>query len=280
MATKFASQLSVVAAEPLRVGINHLLPNKKIGSLKVSIVTVAFNSEATINHTLESVARQTYGHIEHIVIDGGSKDATLDIIQSYPHIAHWISEPDKGIYDAMNKGIKLATGDIIGFLNSDDEYADVGAIQRIVDRFEQINCDAVYSDLEYIDKNDPSKVVRQWKSKPYKKGQFLFGWMPPHPTFYVRTEIIRRCGLFNIELTNSADYEMMLRIVHKHGFIPSYVKGVLIKMRAGGASNGSLKKHLKANRQDRNAWVFNNLKPYFFTLYLKPARKLGQFLSL
>ncbi|HEU0063826.1 MAG TPA: glycosyltransferase family 2 protein [Flavisolibacter sp.] len=246
-------------------------------SFRVSIITVSYNSAATIKNTLESVRDQNYSNIEHIIIDGGSSDATLKIIDSFDHIAHCISEKDNGIYDAMNKGLQMASGDIIAFLNSDDVYADATVISNVVKQFEYKNTDTVYGDLNYVHKEDMNRVVRKWTSGNYTSNSFKMGWMPPHPSFFALKKVYEKVGGFNISLKSASDYELMLRILFKHRFNARYLKQVLVKMRTGGVSNSSFKNRIRANREDRMAWKLNNLHPYFFTLYLKPLRKVFQF---
>lgn len=248
--------------------------------LKISIITVSFNSAKTIEQTIQSVLSQRYSNVEYIIIDGASQDETLSIIEKYrDKISIFISEKDNGIYNAMNKGLKLATGDIIGILNSDDFYADENVLSDIAQLFEQGKADAVYADLQYVDANDTRKIKRHWKSGKYKPGDFLFGWMPPHPTFFVRKEVYEKYGLFNENLSSAADYELMLRFIHKYQISLDYLPRVIVKMRSGGQSNVTAKNRIKANLEDRKAWEINALKPYFFTLFLKPLRKLKQFVG-
>jgi glycosyltransferase len=246
--------------------------------MKVSVITATFNSAATLTDTLSSVRDQTYPLVEHLIIDGGSKDNTMEIVAGFPHVKQICSEKDRGIYDAMNKGVKRATGDIVGILNSDDFYASENVLREVVDTFEQSGCDAVYGDLQYVCKDDVSKVVRYWRSGPYQQGAFKWGWMPPHPSFFVRHTLYDRCGLFNLDMKTAADYELMLRMIHKEGASLQYLPNVLVKMRTGGASNASLASRLKANADDRKAWDVNGLTPYWFTMYLKPIRKITQFI--
>jgi glycosyltransferase len=247
--------------------------------LKISIITASFNSSKTIEQTIQSVLSQRYPNVEYIIIDGASQDETLSIIEKYrDKISIFISEKDNGIYNAMNKGLKLASGDIIGILNSDDFYADDEVLSDVVKIFEQRRADAVYADLQYVDANDTQKVLRNWKSGKYKQGDFLFGWMPPHPTFFVRKHVYEKYGFFNESFSSAADYELMLRFIHKHKITIEYLPRVIIKMRIGGKSNRSFKNRIKANLEDRKAWKINALKPYFFTLFLKPFRKLKQFI--
>jgi glycosyltransferase involved in cell wall biosynthesis len=246
--------------------------------LKISIITVSFNSAKTIEQTIQSVLSQRYSNVEYIIIDGASQDETLSIIDKYRNkIAVLLSEKDSGIYNAMNKGLKRVTGDIIGILNSDDFYADENVLGDIAQLFEQGKADAVYADLQYVDANDTRKIKRHWKSGKYKPGNFLFGWMPPHPTFFVRKEVYEKYGLFNENLRSAADYELMLRFIHKYQISLDYLPRIIVKMRSGGQSNVTAKNRIKANLEDRKAWELNGLKPYFFTLFFKPIRKLKQF---
>jgi glycosyltransferase involved in cell wall biosynthesis len=246
--------------------------------MKISIITATYNSAATVRDTLVSVSGQDHPGIEHIIIDGGSKDNTLDIVREFPHVARIVSEKDRGIYDAMNKGIGLATGDVVGILNSDDVYSDASVLSDVAKAFADPSVQAFYADLQYVFPDDLGRVQRTWRSGPFKRGSFYYGWMPPHPTFFVRREIYDRSGLFNLELRSAADYELMLRILVKMGISAFYLPRVIVKMRAGGVSNASLANRLRANREDRLAWKLNDLRPYFFTLYLKPLRKIHQFI--
>jgi len=247
--------------------------------LKVSIITATYNSSSTVANTLDSVRDQEFADIEHIIVDGLSRDNTMEIVRAYPHVATVVSEKDGGIYDAMNKGISMAKGDIIGILNSDDFYADKNVISRVVNTFIETGCDAVYGDLVYVDKDDIEKVIRYWKAGLYRADAFKWGWMPPHPTMFVSRKIYEKFGLFNLDLATAADYELMLRFIHKNGISLSYIPDLLVRMRAGGASNTNLASRIKANRSDRAAWAINGLQPFWFTLYLKPLRKLSQYIK-
>ena len=247
--------------------------------LTITIITVAYNSQKTIADTLKSVSEQTYPYIEHIVVDGGSKDNTLAIVNGFQHIKKVISEPDNGVYDAMNKGLRHATGDIVGFLNSDDIYADNMVLERIANVFELKDIHSLYSDLEFFE-NNPNNVVRVWNAGLVKRRRFLYGWMPPHPTFFCKRSIYERFGMFDLTFKQSADYELMLRLIYRHGISMHYLQGVSVKMRAGGLSNASFKNRWRANQEDAFAWRKNGLKPYFFTVKLKPLAKLEQFKSV
>ncbi|PCJ25981.1 MAG: glycosyl transferase [Flavobacteriales bacterium] len=249
-------------------------------SLKVSIITVCYNSSKTIEDTIQSVLSQTYTNIEYIIIDGLSTDNTLEIVTKYKDkITKIVSEKDNGLYDAINKGIKLATGDIIANLNSDDFYIDNNVIADVVEKIEKENTDSLYADLYYVDAIDTNKVVRHWKSGNYKHGLFYKGWMPPHPTFFVKKSVYEKYGTFNLQLKSAADYEIMLRFIHKYKIKISYLPRVVVRMRIGGVSNVSLLNRIKANREDKQAWLINDLKPKPYTLLFKPLSKLGQFLK-
>ena len=245
----------------------------------VSIITATYNSEATIASNLSSIKKQTHPFIEHIIIDGASSDNTILIIKNESPATKIFSEKDKGIYDAMNKGIALAKGDIIGMLNSDDLYMNESIIEKVVKLFEQENCDAVYGDLIYVDANDTSKIKRRWKAGTFSKKDFLYGWMPPHPTFFVKKAVYEKYGAFNLTVFTAADYELMLRVIYKYGIKVAYLQETMVKMRTGGASNESISNRLLANKGDRMAWKINDIKPYWFTLIAKPLRKITQFIN-
>jgi glycosyltransferase len=246
--------------------------------MKISIITACYNSSATIGDTLKSVAAQDYNNIEHIIVDGASTDDTLEIVKNYPHIAKIVSEKDKGIYDAMNKGISIATGDVIGILNSDDIYTHSSTVSKVISAFGSNGAEVVYADLQYVRYDDLNKVTRTWHSGKFSKRKFYFGWMPPHPTFFVRRSIYEKIGNFNCALKSAADYEFMLRVLLKNDFKPYYIPEVLVKMRTGGMSNATLGNRMRANREDREAWRINNISPYFFTIPFKPLRKVLQFI--
>lgn len=255
-------------------------PIPRASDMLISIITATYDSARTVDDTLRSVQAQSHPDIEHIIVDGGSGDETLSIVARYPHIGKVVSEPDRGIYDAMNKGISLATGEVVGILNSDDFYAHPDVLRKVAAAFGDPGVDAVYGDLLYVDGENPRRVLRSWKSGDYRPGRFKWGWMPPHPTFFVRRTLYERYGGFNLALGTCGDYELMLRLIHRHGARLSYLPEVLVLMRAGGASNESLLARLQANRNDRLAWSVNGVRPFWFTLYLKPMRKFIQFLRV
>ena len=246
--------------------------------MRISIITVSYNSAATISDTLTCIAGQHYDNVEHIIVDGKSTDNTISVINGFKHVKKVISEPDSGLYEAMNKGLQMATGDIIGILNSDDVYADNAVLNKVAEAFLDSATQCVYGDLQYVQSNNINRVVRTWKAGKFVRENFLYGWMPPHPTFFVRREVYDKVGNFNTELKSAADYEMMLRILYKYAYAAAYIPSVLVKMRSGGISNASLRNRFRANREDAKAWKLINRRPHFFTLYLKPLRKIPQYL--
>ncbi|HEU4344423.1 MAG TPA: glycosyltransferase family 2 protein [Candidatus Binatia bacterium] len=283
-----------------------------MSTLSLTIITATYNAAATLRHSLDSVATQQMGRkgdspftkrdcplgFEHLLIDGGSTDGTLEIARQYPHITRIVSEPDRGIYDAMNKGLRLATGEIIGILNADDFYADGRVLERVAKVFEDPTVEACYGDLVYVQEtgmrheargngetqtpitnhHSPDfKILRYWQSGSFTPDKFKWGWMPPHPSFFVRRTVYERFGLFKLDLGSAADYELMLRFLLKHRIKTAYIPEVLVCMRAGGVSNASLNNRLKANQMDRKAWEVNGLKPYPWTLLCKPLRKVPQY---
>lgn len=248
--------------------------------MKVSIITISYNSEETIRDTIESVLSQDHPNIEYIVVDAASTDSTNDIIREYAaQITTYISEPDDGIYFGMNKGVGLATGEVVGILNSDDIFNDASVIGEVANLFTDRNVDAVYGDLVYVDRENTEKVSRYWKSGAYEQGAFRKGWMPPHPAFFIRKACYDNYGDFNTSLRTSADYELMLRMLHKHEIPVAYLPRIITRMRMGGQSNESVSTRMEANKEDRLAWELNGLKPGTFTMIRKPLSKLGQFIK-
>lgn len=246
--------------------------------MKVSIITATYNSALTVRDTLKCIRDQDYAGIEHIIVDGASTDSTLEIANEFAHVSKIISGKDKGIYDAMNKGIAAATGEVIGILNSDDVYVGPHIISMIAKTFSDQDIQTSYADLQYVQQDNLNKVVRTWKSGNFSRRNFYYGWMPPHPTFFVRKKVYDKVGLFNSDLRSAADYELMLRILIKYEIPTHYIPEVIVKMRSGGMSNASFKSRITANKEDRLAWKLNGLEPHFFTLYAKPIRKISQFL--
>lgn len=228
--------------------------------MRISIITVVFNGKETIEDTIKSVASQTYHNIEHIIVDGGSTDGTLDAIQKYKdHLSIIVSEPDKGIYDAMNKGIQLASGDVIGFLNADDVFFGSSVLGSIASVFTDEYIDACYSDLVYVDKINISKVVRYWRSSEFRPGAFSNAWCPPHPTFYVRKLIYQQYGIFNLDYKIAADAEIMMRFLEIHKINSLYIPAVWVRMRMGGETNKSISNIIKQNKEILSALRYHGL---------------------
>ena len=253
---------------------------KKINSKKVSIITATYNSEKTILDTLKSLEAQTYKNIEYIIVDGASKDNTIKIVKSNcSRVSSIISEPDKGIYDALNKGIQAATGDIVGFLHSDDLFAYPDVVKDIVATFEDSDCDAAYADLEYVSKDDTDNIIRLWKSGLYSRDKLKNGWMPPHPTFYMKRDLYEKYGVFDSSFKIAADYDSLLRYLWTNNVKMTYLPKVIMKMRVGGASNRSLKNIIQKTKEDINA-LKNNKIFWPSALFIKNFSKIRQFIIL
>lgn len=247
-----------------------------VHDLKISVITVCYNAEATIAQTIKSVIAQDYNNIEYIIVDGNSSDGTITVAEKYrEHIHILLSEPDKGIYDAMNKGIALATGDVVGILNADDFFADENVLTVVARAFKTSNPDIVYGDLNYV--KPDGTISRKWRSGEYKKGLFNFGWMPPHPTFYCKRRLFEKFGNYSLDFGTAADYELMLRYIHRNHLTPYYVKQVLVKMNVGGVSNRSIKNRLRSLMADVRAMYKNRIFFPPIALVFKPLRKLKQF---
>ena len=246
--------------------------------MKVSIITATFNNHSTLEECLKSIHSQSYRDIEHIVVDGGSTDGTLDILRKHEdRISILVSEPDKGIYYALNKGIALATGDIIGFLHADDFFANDTVVERVVLEMVKDHADSCYGDLEYVSRKDTEKVIRYWRSCPYEDGLFMKGWMPPHPTLFIKKHIYEEYGYFNTDFKIAADYELILRFFAENKVSTRYIPEVLVKMRTGGASNRSLKNIIFKTIEDYRACKINGLSCPFRVVLLKNLSKTPQF---
>jgi glycosyltransferase involved in cell wall biosynthesis len=220
-----------------------------------SLITVVRNNPLVVQAVTSGLDQEVVGRLEAIVIDGASSDGTLAALTPLrDRITHLVSEPDRGIYDAMNKGLRLASGDIVGLINADDLYQDRQVLTRVARAFEDPTVEVCYGDLVYVRSEDPSKVLRYWRSGPPSPDQFQWGWMPPHPTFFVRRSVYNRLGCFDTRYRIAADYEFMLRVLLKHRLKAAYIPEVLVRMRAGGASNGSLKGIFQANAECRRAF--------------------------
>jgi len=252
--------------------------------MKISIITITYNSAKTLPRALESVRSQTYGDIEHIIVDGASTDGTVEIIKNYSKgpsdkvpstkEVRWVSEPDGGIYDALNKGIRMATGDVIGFLHSDDVLYSPDSIGQIAAAFESTKADVVYGDLQYC---NGDKVTRRWRSNAFKPSSLKFGWMPPHPTLYVRREVYEQVGEYDSWFRISADYDMILRIFTA-GYKTHYIPQVLVSMETGGASNRDAKARLSKTQEDYFVLKKNHVGAGLLTVACKQLRKVRQFL--
>jgi len=243
--------------------------------MKVSIITIAYNAENTIFNSLNSVFNQSHKNIEHIIIDGGSRDNTLKICKNFPFISNIVSEPDNGVYDAFNKGLKLATGDIIGFLNSDDVFFNENSVQEIVNAFSNNETDIVYGNLDYV--NAEGKVIRNWISKSYEIGLIKKAWMPAHPTFYCKKEVYDRLGGYNDSFKIGGDFELCLRYLEVNKVPSFYLNKKLVKMLVGGISNSGLKSKWTIYKEELRAFKINKVyvNPIIFFLY--KLKKLKQF---
>ncbi|MDF4204141.1 glycosyltransferase family 2 protein [Maribacter sp. SA7] len=246
----------------------------------VSIVTGTYNSSKFIGDCVKSINDQTYKNIEHIIIDGNSKDNTVSIIEHMPNrVSKLISEKDDGIYDAMNKGLKLADGEILGILNSDDFYNSEEVIQNVVEAFEDPNIDCVYGDLVYVEQLNTDKVVRNWITGPYKENAFRKGWHPAHPSFFVRNSVYKKLGYFNLNFGLAADFELMLRFLEGNKIKGKYIPSPMVRMRLGGATNKSLKNILQGNKECVEAFKANDLKVSAAYPVYRLLPKLKQFLK-
>jgi glycosyltransferase involved in cell wall biosynthesis len=245
--------------------------------LKISLITVTRNVQDTIGRCIESVAAQNYSNLEYIVIDGASTDNTLQIISQYPTVvSRLVSEPDNGIYDAMNKGIHLATGDVIGILNADDFFADDDILNSVAGIFNKVNGDIIYGNLNYLKPN--GKILRSWHSGNYRYGKFNWGWMPPHPTFYCRRVVFEKLGNYDLEFGTAADYELMLRFMHLNKLNAHYLNKTMVNMASGGISNQNYGNRLRAWKYDLKAMGKNGVLFPLLCVIFKPLRKVLQYI--
>ena len=245
---------------------------------KISVITAVFNRAQTIEQALDSVRSQTWPEVEHVVIDGASTDGTLEILRAHEdRIDVLVSEQDDGIYHALNKGLARATGEVVGLMHSDDFFANDRVLEKVAAAFADPAVDGVYADLDYVAKDEPGRIVRHWKSGQYLPRKLAWGWMPPHPTLYLRRSVIEQWGGFDTSFRVAADYDAMLRYLAKGGIRLAYIPEVLIKMRVGGESNRSLTHIMRKSREDHRALRKNGVGS-FGTLILKNVSKIGQFL--
>ncbi|MEM7367595.1 MAG: glycosyltransferase family 2 protein [Bacteroidota bacterium] len=245
--------------------------------MKVSIITVSYNSASCIKSCIDSILSQDYPNIEYIIIDGASTDGTVDIIRSYGEmVSRFISEPDQGIYDAMNKGVKLAQGDIVGLLNSDDLYANSQVISRVVQEFQSSQADTVYGDLVYIQDHNMDQIVRYYPGVDFHPNKLRKGMMPPHPTFFVKRHLYETYGLFNTQYAICADFDFMVRLFHKHEVSYSYIPEVMVKMRTGGSSTQGLKSTLTINQEMLQSCRSHGIQTNLPMIYSKYFSKVFQ----
>ena len=243
--------------------------------MKISIITVVWNNKKTIRNAIESVLGQSYKNIEYIIIDGASTDGTVEIINSYSSkISKFLSEPDQGLYDAMNKGLKLATGDIVGILNSDDVYVDDKVIEKVVKVFQEKKVDSVFADLVYVKPDDLGKIVRYYDSSYFHPDKFAYGWMPAHPTFFVKREIYEKYGYFKTNYKIAADYELLVRFLKKYKISYYYLNEVIVKMRTGGISTSGLKSNYILNKEIIQACRENGVSTNWIKVLSKYPTKL------
>lgn len=246
-------------------------------NMKISIITVCYNSAETIRDTIASVASQQYSNREHIIVDGASRDSTMDIVKNAPSVTRFVSEPDRGIYDAMNKGLKLISGDVIGFLNADDFYADNTVLNQVAEVFKDATVQACYADLVYVDQKDTSRLIRYWKSRSFKPDLFKRGWMPAHPTFFVRRSAYEALGGFDLRFPRQADFELTMRFLEIHRVKSVYVPRVWVRMRTGGASNNSIRGVIKGNIEAYRACKLHDLRVGPLFIARKILSRLPQF---
>jgi len=242
--------------------------------MKISLISISYNSENTISKTFQSVKNQSFNNYEYLLIDGGSIDGTLNIAKEQDHISKIVSEADKGIYDALNKGIKNTTGEIIGFLNSDDTFFDEKSLQNICNAFDD-NIDCIFGDLIYTDVNE--NIKRVWKGSAFKKGAFKKGWMPAHPTFYCRRSVYEKLGLYDDSFKIAGDFELMLRFLEKFNIRSKYIPKTLVNMRVGGASNNGLKSKLDILKEEFRAFDQNNIDVKKISYIFHKAKKIKEF---
>lgn len=251
--------------------------------VRISVVTVCYNSEKTIQDTLKSVAMQDYPDIEYVIIDGKSRDLTLPMVnESLPRLPAntvVVSERDKGIFDAMNKGLHMATGDVVGFLNSDDVFAQPDAIRRIAETFESSKADIVYGNIVYTKQNDLGHVTRTWRTGHPPRSGMKLGWHPPHPAFYVKKDALLKIGGFKLNYPISADYELILRLIEKQKLKTAWCDHTIVRMREGGNSNSGIKTVYKANVECWKSWTDNDMTPSLLLIPGKLTSKLVQYLG-
>lgn len=247
--------------------------------MKVSIITTTFNSAGTVATTLESVAKQTHPQIEHIIVDGASKDNTLEIVRTFPHVAVIVSEPDNGLYDAINKGIRLCTGDVVGILNSDDFFPDETVIATIADALSDPQVEAVFGDIAFIRPGNLRKVVRLYSSKKFFPAKFARGYMPAHPSFYARKSLFDQYGFYKQDYKIAADYELLMRFIYRHRIRYRYINRILVYMRTGGVSNKNLRSRYTLNKEIIRACKENGVNTNMAILSVKYINKIFEYIK-
>ncbi len=247
--------------------------------MKISIITVTCNSASTIKDTLQSVSRQQYADIEHILVDGNSQDDTVSIIKSFPHITNFVSEPDNGLYDAINKGIRMSTGDVVGVLHSDDFFPDEHVLSRIVEIFHQKQADAVFGDVAFVKPDNLGKITRLYSSDKFHPRKFAYGYMPAHPSFYVRRKCYEDYGLYKLDYKIAADYELLMRFMHQHHISYAYAPFVMVHMRTGGVSNKSFLSRYVLNKEIVKACRENGVNTNMARLSMKYFNKVFEYIK-
>lgn len=246
--------------------------------MKITVITATYNSAQTLSDTIESVFRQTHKDIDYIIVDGASKDGTLDIIKQYePKFEgrlRYVSEPDRGIYDAMNKGIKMAEGEVIGLLNSDDFYTSDDVLEKISAAFEETNVDAVYGDVHYVAQDDLKHCTRYYSSRAFRPRWMRLGFMPAHPSFYCKRSVYQEHGLYNLDYKIAADFEQLLRLLYLHRIRTSYLPFDFVTMRTGGASSSGFRSHKQIMKDHLRALRNNGVPSNFFLLSLRYPYKI------
>ena len=246
--------------------------------MTISIITATLNNRDIIEDCIKSVINQTYKDIEYIIVDGGSRDGTLDIIQKYKDRISIIHQKSKGLYSALNEGLGHASGEVIGFLNADDLYVSDRAIEKVAVVFEKYNVESCYADLQYVKRNNINRTIRYWKSSVFDYNNLKLGWMPPHPTFFVRKDVYQKLGFFNTDFKISSDYEMVLRLLYKYKISTYYLPQMLLKMRIGGLSNKNIINIIRKSFEDYKVCRLYHLG--LFTLFSKNINKISQFILL
>lgn len=246
----------------------------------ISVITSTYNSEVFLADALNSFGSQEYGAKELVLVDGGSADGTLSIVNHSKFVSKLVSEKDRGIYDALNKGVELASGEVVGILHSDDLFYNEQVLGDVAKAFQaNPKLEAIYGDLLYVERDDVNRVVRNWKSGAYDITKLAYGWMPPHPALFIKKECFRKYGLYDLQYRSAADYDLILRFLYKYKIETAYLPQVLVKMRVGGISNKTFKNRLRANAEDRAAMKTNGVAFPVLVSALKPLRKIGQYIK-